>query len=111
MRINNLWALIIENIVPVSPQKKQPSWLLFFALDRDENPRARYRLALSEQSGERILSLRKRSSLHGCFFALEMNENPRVRYREWYGLIEESFLPDDMKLAYWEQIESMASQL
>lgn len=83
----------------------------FFALDRDENPRARYREALSKQSGERILSLRKKSSHEGCFFALEMNENPRVHYREWYGLIEESFLPDYLKLAYREQIESMASQL
>lgn len=30
---------------------------------------------------------------------------------KWYGLIEESFLPDDMKSAYRTQIESMSSRL
>lgn len=30
---------------------------------------------------------------------------------KWYGLIEESFLPDDMKQAYQTQIESMAARL
>ena len=30
---------------------------------------------------------------------------------KWYGLIEESFLPDDMKQAYRAQIEAMAARL
>lgn len=30
---------------------------------------------------------------------------------KWYGLIEESFLPDDMRQAYRAQIESMAARL